>query len=187
MKSNFILIFSVLALLAIHWPIQTYAQKSNNSCQDITIEADLKHSCTDSNNGHIYLNVSGGKPPYSYSWSDGHNKKNRANLASGHYSITVKDAENCIVTQPFTLQPINPVNATLNINNVTSRGSNDGSIKVNIENGAPPYKLLWLGKNGILNQHDTGITEYKNLSPDNYHIIISDKNGCSANLEAVVK
>ncbi|MBL7872690.1 MAG: SprB repeat-containing protein [Cyclobacteriaceae bacterium] len=51
-------------------------------------------------NGSITLNVSGGTPPYQYQLGDGSfgSSSAFANLKAGNYTITIKDASNCIVT-----------------------------------------------------------------------------------------
>ncbi len=55
-------------------------------------------SCSGGNNGAVNLTVSGGTAPYTYTWSNGATTQNLANLVAGTYSVTVKDANNCIRT-----------------------------------------------------------------------------------------
>jgi PKD repeat protein len=44
------------------------------------------------NDGRIELTVSGGKPPYTYSWSNGATTASLTYLRSGYYTVTVTDA-----------------------------------------------------------------------------------------------
>ncbi len=46
------------------------------------------------NTGKIKLNVSGGKPPYKYEWSNGKKTKDVKNLTSGEYTYKVTDSKN---------------------------------------------------------------------------------------------
>jgi len=50
------------------------------------------------NNGSIDLTVSGGFPPYQYSWSTGDATQDLNALASGMYSVTITDINGCITT-----------------------------------------------------------------------------------------
>jgi hypothetical protein len=66
-------------------------------------------SCSGDNDGEIVASVSGGKPPYSYLWSNGSIEQNISHLDAGIYSVSVVDSEfrhasaECIIKKPFTL------------------------------------------------------------------------------------
>lgn len=49
-------------------------------------------------NGSIDLTVSGGVQPYSYSWNNGAVTQDISGLITGHYSVSVSDANGCHVT-----------------------------------------------------------------------------------------
>ena len=59
--------------------------------------------------GSISLSVTGGVGPYSYDWADApgsSNSRNRTGLSSGDYSVTVTDANGCVVNSgTITLNP----------------------------------------------------------------------------------
>lgn len=46
---------------------------------------------TGSSDGSIDISVSGGYPPYNYSWSNGSKLEDQINLSAGSYSVTVQD------------------------------------------------------------------------------------------------
>ncbi len=50
---------------------------------------------TGQNSGAILIQVSGGIPPFSYSWSTGDTTNNPMNLAAGNYTLTVTDELGC--------------------------------------------------------------------------------------------
>ncbi len=54
--------------------------------------------------GAITLNVQGGQPLYSYSWSNGKNDQNLTGLQVGQYRVTVTDENKCTADISFTLE-----------------------------------------------------------------------------------
>lgn len=66
---------------------------------EITVSQDMLNSatilCFGDSNGILAVNVSGGLPGYTYSWSNGGNTSIISNLGSGIYSVTVTDLNGC--------------------------------------------------------------------------------------------
>ncbi|UOK41811.1 MULTISPECIES: gliding motility-associated C-terminal domain-containing protein [Flavobacterium] len=58
-------------------------------------------SCANQNNGAINATVSGGTPPYTYSWNNGQTTQDISGLAPGTYTLTVTDAFGCTKSQSF--------------------------------------------------------------------------------------
>jgi hypothetical protein len=66
--------------------------------------------CYGSASGSINISVSGGKAPYVYSWSNGAITQNLSALEAGDYTLTVKDANNCLAAIKITIsQPLAPL------------------------------------------------------------------------------
>jgi hypothetical protein len=95
------------------------------------------------NNGTVDLTVSGGIPPYTYSWSNNATTEDLTGLPDGTYSVSVKDANGCIKTATFTITfpPIMALDGV--ISNVSCNGGNNGSIQVILTGGLAPYSILW--------------------------------------------
>jgi hypothetical protein len=53
--------------------------------------------------GCIHLNVSGGTPDYTFSWSNGSTVESPCGLTAGTYTVTVTDAFGCVATASKTL------------------------------------------------------------------------------------
>ncbi len=118
-----------------------------------------------SDNGKIFLTVSGGIPPYSYYWSNGSTKKNIKNLSEGDYFVTVTDK--CGLAGVFSEY----VDATEVVAN-SSWELNFGEIAITTdpEGGEAPYSFLW--GDGETTQ-DIDVTQ-----EGSYKVTITDSNGC---------
>lgn len=105
--------------------------------------------CTITNNGAIDLIVSGGTPPFTYSWTNGATTEDLISLVSGNYGVTVTDANNCVATAQYTL--IRP--APIQINVTTETDYDCGAHEVTQQfvaqasGGVPPYQYLWSSGN----------------------------------------
>jgi uncharacterized repeat protein (TIGR01451 family) len=71
---------------------------SINQQNPITIAVSVTPStCIYALNGSLMAQVSGGIPPYSYSWSSGQNTQSVSGLAQGNYTLVVRDSNGCSV------------------------------------------------------------------------------------------
>ncbi len=134
-------------------------------------------SCFGGNDGSLTLAVSGGTPPYSYSWNTGATTQALANLMAATYQATVTDANDC--TQPFALAITQPSSlvATPQIINATACAASDGSISLTISGGAPDYTYVWDdGQSGMLSS--PYVISRSNLNQGTYQVTIGDNGGC---------
>ncbi len=85
-------------------------------------------SCNGSPTGTATLTVSGGKAPYTYSWSNGATTKNLTGLADGIYTVTVTTSDGCRQTAAATVGPmILTINGIYNCSN-----SSNNSVLLNV-------------------------------------------------------
>jgi hypothetical protein len=122
--------------------------------------------------GSISLSITGGSSPYSFSWNNGSDTQNLSNLSSGTYTVTVTDANGCVVTAVFELTESNPPVITLSAVDPSGCGVNDGVINATVNGGVSPYSYLW--NNGATT------ASIGNLSSGLYELTVTDANGCSA-------
>jgi gliding motility-associated-like protein len=132
-------------------------------------------SCKGGNSGSITLNVTGGAPTYTYSWSPPEGSGATAsNLSAGTYTATVTDANGCTKTVAITLtQPATLLASTiLSSSNVNCYGNSNGIATVAATGGVPTYTYLW-NPGGQTAPMATG------LSVGTYTVVVSDMAGCS--------
>ena len=63
--------------------------------------------------GSAEISVSGGTPPYTYSWSTGETSSSIENLAAGMYSLTVSDANLCEKEIEFSIELLNAIDQVI--------------------------------------------------------------------------
>lgn len=131
-------------------------------------------SCTGANDGSIFLTTSGGTGAYTYSWADGPTGNNRTGLADGNYSVTITDGSGCSITENYTINDPDPLNASFTQTDLVCRGGSTGSIDVTVSGGTAPYTYLW----------STGATsqDVVNLTAGTYSVTIRDAQNCNTNL-----
>ncbi|MDA3892447.1 MAG: beta-propeller fold lactonase family protein [Salinivirgaceae bacterium] len=64
----------------------------------------INDGCDENASGKIYLNITGGIEPYTYSWSNGSFDQNQTDLSAGYYQVTVSDGNKCSSTWQTTLK-----------------------------------------------------------------------------------
>ena len=139
-------------------------------------------SCQGAVDGTIDLTVSGGSAPYQFAWSDGSgfaaSTEDVTGIGAGTYQVSITDANGCTADQVATLNAPTALDfsatlSSINGNNVTCQGVDDGSIDLTVSGGTAPYAFSW--NDGSTDEDRTGI------GAGTYTVIITDANGCSAN------
>ncbi|MGM0649200.1 MAG: gliding motility-associated C-terminal domain-containing protein, partial [Bacteroidota bacterium] len=143
-----------------------------------TIDVD----CTNSNTGSIEAIVTGGITPYAYSWSNGETGSSIDSLSSGHYDVTVTDANGCTISDGVDiLEPDNPLVVTDSINNVLCNGENTGSIHLDISGGTSPYTCAWYNESESYWLNETSPV-LNDIYAGDYTVIVTDAQGCTEEL-----
>jgi hypothetical protein len=139
-------------------------------------------TCYGSSNGEIHFTATGGTPPYQYSILGGTSSSWKLSpdftgLASGTYSLKVKDANGCTTVASIAkiIQPAAIATDGGTWQDVTTcNGDNTGSITVKVTGGIAPFSF---SINGGTTWQTTG--EFLNLFAGTYSVIVKDGNGCT--------
>ena len=148
-----------------------------------TLNSGTQISCNGASDATISAIVSGGTGTYSYIWSNGQTSALISGLSAGVYAVTVLDANNCSETASVTVtQPSQITISTASLSysgfGVSCNGVSDGQINSSVSGGTAPYTYLW--SNG---QTTSGIS---GLAAGSYSLTLSDANGCSAVVSAIL-
>lgn len=128
--------------------------------------------------GAITLTVTGGKPDYTYSWSNGSTTKDLSGLAIGTYKIKVTDQNGDTATHSGIVSEPTELMVSYEKKDETSVGKLNGSISLDITGGIPPYSIAW--SNSAITDSIGG------LSAGIYSVTVTDYNGASVHLDIEV-
>jgi subtilisin-like proprotein convertase family protein len=150
----------------------------NNSAPGLIVSLNTITNETCGNlGGAININVSGGTPPYNYSWSNGAISQDITGLTAGTYTVTVGSSGGCSITKSYT---VTNGSGTLSISTVVTDetcGNSAGAINLTVNGGASPFTYAW--SNGAVTEDLSG------LSAGSYSCTVTDNNGCSTNTGAL--
>ncbi len=134
--------------------------------------------CYGSNNGTVYVSVTGGVPNYNYAWSNGSTNQNLNNVPSGSYYMSLTDLNNCFAYIDTVLTQPQPLTNTVNVAQPLCNGVNNGSISISVSGGVSPVTYTW--SNGINTATNT------NVGVGTYSVVYTDANGCKDSTAVVV-
>lgn len=135
--------------------------------------------CNGNCNGAVRAVVSGGTSPYVYTWTPagtfpGSVIDTIINLCSGVYSVSVQDANGCVITGTVDITEPPALASTVTVKNAKCNGLCDGQAIMNPSGGTAPYSYNW---NVVPVSHMQTVTS---LCPGNYLGTVVDANGCSS-------
>lgn len=122
--------------------------------------------------GALMANVTGGIPAYGYAWSNTATAAAIGQLTSGVYTVTITDANNCLLIDSTQIAEPAPAVLDLEASDVSCFGLSDGRIEVSITNGVPPYRYA------IGNADFNGSPIFLALPAGQYAVKVIDNNAC---------
>ena len=149
---------------------------------DLVVELDEIDAvtCYGNQDGHLSLLVSGGMPPFTYSWTgpDGYTstEESIAGLAPGEYNVTVIGAEGCEeIGGPYTISEPDVLSFTETVSDILCYGDASGGIEIIASGGSPDYMYSIDG--GYTYQSESLFT---GLVSSEYSVFVLDANDCSS-------
>ncbi len=144
-------------------------------------------SCYGRQDGNVYIFAHGGKPQLMYYLNDTLPSivNSFQSLGPGHYTVTVRDAYHCQVSDTFSIyQPPKFILDSVTHTNVTTcYGDNTATITVYVHGGTSPYAFAYTSlQNNV--PHWSTSNVFKNLAAGPYYVTARDHNGCQVQSQA---
>jgi gliding motility-associated-like protein len=128
-------------------------------------------TCHNRSDGMLQVSATGSNGGFTYLWTPSNQSLNKAkNLGDGLHRVIATDVKGC--SKPLSHTFINPleIGVKSTITNNLCFGESKGAIKLEVNNGVPPYKFIW--SNGQSNVH------IQNLASGTYSCTLTDQVGC---------
>lgn len=166
---------------------KTYTEVVTQNPEIMVTLTPTHYSCFNSPcEGAIATTVSGGTPPYTFSWSGPtafvSTDEDLSGLCIGTYSVTVTDALNCTKTSSVSITRPTDITITLTSQtNLTCNGVCTGAIDITVVGGTqfvapnPPYQYAWSGPG----TYSATTQDISNLCAGTYTVTVTDRNGCA--------
>lgn len=146
----------------------------------VSVKETAKVLCAGTPAGALEAIVKGGKPPYTYAWSNNNSAASISNIAEGNYTVTITDAVGQTAQGQFKMtgpaeMKVDPVN----LRSATNDRISDGKGSVEVKGGTSPYTYQW-------NSGETSLQATK-LPLGRGTVTVTDANGCTATAEFLIK
>jgi len=134
------------------------------------------------NNGTASAQITGGIPPYTYSWSTTppQTTATATNLAAGSYTVIVTDDNGCVDSTTALINTVNGPSITLDSVQASTCSNANGSATVSATGGTAPYSFLW---NTNPPQFTATAT---NLPAGTYTATVTDYNDCETSIAVTI-
>ncbi|WP_400080000.1 Ig-like domain-containing protein [Winogradskyella sp. R77965] len=148
----------------------------NHTILTVNVITETDVNCSGESTGAIDIDVTGGVPPYSYTWNNSATSQDLINIGAGSYSVTIEDSIGCKINKGFIIdEPSNALSVSVNLVDATSiKGCTDGSATASASGGTGPYSYQWSASTG----DQTGVTA-SNLPVGDHTVIVTDANNCT--------
>jgi gliding motility-associated-like protein len=128
--------------------------------------------CFGGSDGSVSITPTGGIAPYTYTWSSGSNTATATNLAQGWHTVTVEDANACILIDSVYVFEPSTIVTSLSATPASCANSADGFASASALGGTAPYDFLW--------STSATTASINSLAVGTYTVTITDANGCTA-------
>jgi len=144
-------------------------------------------NCFAANNGSVDLSSLGGTAPHLFAWTGPNgftaSTEDISNLTPGAYSVTITDANACLVSFADIVTITEPTEISIVHvkTDISCGGLTDGTIEITVSGGTLPYSFAWAGPDGFVSSDE----DVSGLAAGSYDLVLTDGNGCIMNYPAM--
>jgi gliding motility-associated-like protein len=143
-------------------------------------------ACATDTNAVVEVSPQGGRPNYSYVWSNGRSSTNvrLGNLDAGAYSVIATDRNGCTATGSINITAPSPLALSTTVTDASCANVANGSIQVAATGGTVPSGLYAFSLDRI--NWQTG-NLFPALLGNIYQVYVRDDNGCINSVQTTVQ
>lgn len=149
-----------------------------NPPQIIISTSVIAPACGGGASGSATVSATGGRPPFTYKWSNGQTGTTATGLSVGDYFVTVMDAGGCNRTAKVVVPSNAGFTIGINSTNATCAATNGSATASVTSGGRAPFTYKW--NNNATTASITGI------GAGTYTVTVTDANGCVNTASTVV-
>lgn len=138
-------------------------------------------ACFGQSNGSASVAVAGGTANYTFVWDNGEATATATQLDAGTHTVTVTDMAGCVAESDIMIPQPAALSLSVNATAVVCPGAGNGTATVVPAGGTASYQFVW----DALAGNQNGATA-QGLSGGNYEVIVTDANGCTAQISTTV-
>ncbi len=138
-----------------------------------------QETCFNACDAVVMSQVSGGVPPYIYTWNVPTTSINiLTNKCAGNYTLLITDANGCTGTAQITIEATEELQVSATHTDETCTGECDGTATLAVTGGTGNITVNWFSGGSGLTSSD--------LCPQTYGATVEDQNGCAADVYVTI-
>lgn len=141
------------------------------ACLPVQISENVTSASCGASDGAIDNTIIGGTGTYTYNWATNQMTEDINSLASGAYTITVKDVNECETSKTIVVPSLSNLSVTAASTDVNCANTSTGQIVLTAVNGVTPYNYAW--SNNVVASDIAS-----NLPAGAYSCTVTDATGC---------
>lgn len=143
----------------------------------LAIASQTDATCNSTANGIVDITATQGTAPYSYSWDISSSTTNIANdLGAGTHTVTVTDANGCVVDTTVTINEPAPLSISMLTSNFQICPEHDTLLQVTGAGGSTPYTFTW-SENGNVIGTGASIVVDPSQTNTEYCVVLTEECG----------
>ena len=134
--------------------------------------------CFGTSAGTAVATVTGGTAPFTFDWptNPGSTSSTQGGLSAGTYTVTITDANGCVLPVNFPIEQRDRLNLQLDSVDVDCNGNGNGQVNGTITGGVAPY--TWAANDPAGTTGSTSVVTVPNLSGRKVIVTVTDFLGC---------
>jgi len=134
--------------------------------------------CFGTSAGTAVATVTGGTAPFTFDWptNPGSTSSTQGGLSAGTYTVTITDANGCVLPVNFPIEQRDRLNLQLDSVDVDCNGNGNGQVNGTITGGVAPY--TWVANDPAGTTGSTSVVTVPSLSGRKVIVTVTDFLGC---------